>query len=139
MEDKNQSGKAEKDTPGVGDESPRPAPVSIDEACAELFHVLRTVNVSATIGHKKRVLHVFVDELDVDREHVPAEFHGFKTEVHQDLNPCPFAHHKVGSGEAKGCAHTRWELKQYETKGIIPNPSCELTQRTRAGSGAIKQ
>lgn len=101
--------------------------VGINQAATELWDALRSVNVSATIGHKKNVLIVFVDVLAEDASRVPDEFHGFKTSVRQEPKPGPpFTHEKVDGG----CVHTRWEEMQYQSKGIVPNPTCELTQRT---------
>ncbi len=106
-----------------------------NKACTDLFHVLRAVNISSQVGYKRDTLYVLVGDLNADSPSVPTEFQGFKTKVYQDPNPYPFMHRKVTRGDATGCAHCRWDLVQFKKKGIVPNPDCQLTQRTYAGSG----
>jgi hypothetical protein len=63
--------------------------------------------------------------MERDGPKVPAEFHGFKTFVCQDPDPAPpLMHRKVGTG----CAHSRWQLKQFMGQGIVPNVGCTEIQ-----------
>lgn len=72
--------------------------------------------------HRKGVLTVLLSDVKRDGSKVPAEFRGYMTDIQQDPEPAPLLmHRKVGDG----CAHSRWELKQFMGNGIIPNIGCK--------------
>lgn len=96
--------------------------VTPKQACWDLIEVLRTAGLFAySVGHCKGVLHVTVDNAERDGPKVPQEFDGYVVEVHQSPNPAPpRLHRKIGDG----CAHSRWEIMQYERRGIVSNKGC---------------
>lgn len=94
------------------------------KVCCALLDVLRVAGVQGmSVGHlRKGVLVVLLDDVKRDGPKVPPEFRGFTTEVRQDMEPAPpRMHRKVGAG----CAHSRWELKQFMGKGIVANLDCK--------------
>lgn len=93
------------------------------KTCCALLDVLRVAGVQGVaVGYSKGTLLVLLSDLNRDAAKVPAEFLGLKTDVHQDPDPAPpLMHRKVGAG----CAHSRWELKQFMGNGIVPNLNCK--------------
>ncbi len=92
------------------------------KTCCALLDALREAGLmGASVGYDKGTLIVMVDSLERDAPKVPTEFRGLKTNVLQDPDPAPpLCHQKVGAG----CAHSRWELRQFTDKGITPNLDC---------------
>lgn len=91
--------------------------------CCSLLDVLRIAGVQGvSVGCHKGGLIVMLGNVERDGPKVPAEFYGFKTDVRQDPDPPPpRMHRKVGAG----CAHSRWELKQFMSKRIVANLDCK--------------
>ncbi len=93
-----------------------------NRACCALLDKLRLAGlVGISVGHHKGVLLVYVDDPEKDGPRVPKEFADYTTEVHQ----CPFAHvPRLHKKIKNGCAHSRWEIMQFNQHGIVPNIGC---------------
>lgn len=91
--------------------------------CCSLLDALRVAGAQGvSVGCHNGGLIVLLSNVERDGPKVPAEFLGFKTEVQQDPEPSsPLMHRKVGAG----CAHSRWELRQFMGKGVVPNVGCK--------------
>jgi hypothetical protein len=96
--------------------------------CCALLDALRIAGVQGvSVGCFKGGLLVMLSNVERDSSKVPAEFYGFKTDIRQDADfSPPLMHRKVGAG----CAHSRWELKQFMGKGIVPNTGCQEAAST---------